>query len=113
MKTYSEEGEVLPFTAPSGGVTKGVPVLIGSIVVVPCVTAAEAALFSGLVRGVVSATKVGSQAWTVGAKVYWDSDPGYMTTTSSGNQLCGVAVVAVGSGAGETTGVVRLDGVAR
>lgn len=113
MENFSQEGEVITLTAPAGGVTTGVPVLIGSLVVVPTVTAAEAAKFSALVTGVVSYTKTGSQAWTEGAKVYWDASPGEFTTTSSGNTLCGVAVVAVGSGAGETTGVVRLDGVAR
>jgi predicted RecA/RadA family phage recombinase len=113
MKTFSEEGEVLAFTAPGGGVTKGVPYLIGSLVVVPVHTAAEGARFSGLVRGVVSFTKTGSQAWTEGCKVYLDVSPKEFTTSAGGNTLCGVAVVATGSGAGELTGVVRLDGVVR
>jgi len=113
MKNYSEEGEILPFTAPSGGVVKGLPYLIGSLVVVACVTAAEGAMFSGIVRGVVSYTKTGSQAWTEGCKVYLDVSPREFTTSAGGNTLCGVAVVATGAGAGETTGVVRLDGVAR
>jgi len=113
MKTYVSAAEVQTFTAPSGGVVSGAPYLIGSLVVVALVTAAEGAQFSGLVRGVVSYTKTGSQAWTEGVKVYLDVSPREFTTTSGGNTLCGVAVVAVGAGAGETTGVVRLDGVAR
>ena len=91
----------------------GAPYLIGSLVVVALATVAETLPFSGLVRGVVSYTKTGSQAWTEGAKIYLDVSPREFTTTSGGNTLCGVAVVAVGAGAGETTGVVRLDGVAR
>ena len=113
MQNFSQEGEVVTFTAPSGGVVTGAPYLIGSLVVVALVTAAETVSFSGLVRGVVSYTKTGSQAWTEGAKIYLDVSPREFTTTSAGNTLCGVAVVAVGSGAGETTGVVRLDGLAR
>lgn len=113
MDNFSQEGEVVTLTAPGGGVTAGVPVLIGSLVVVPTVTAAATAQFSALVTGVVSYTKTGSQAWTEGAKIYWDVSPAEFTTSAGGNTLCGVAVVAVGSGAGETTGVVRLDGVAR
>lgn len=113
MKNYTEEGEVLPFTAPSGGVVSGAPYLIGSLVVVALTTAAATVMFSGLVRGVVSYTKTASQAWTEGAKIYLDVSPREFTTSSGGNTLCGVAVVAVGAGAGETTGVVRLDGVAR
>jgi len=113
MKTFSSEAEVITLTAPSGGVVSGAPYLIGSLVVVALQTVAQTLPFSALVRGVVSYTKTGTQAWTEGAKVYLDVSPREFTTTSSGNTLCGVAVVAVGAGAGETTGVVRLDGVAR
>jgi predicted RecA/RadA family phage recombinase len=113
MDNFVQEGEYVNFTAPAAGFVAGTPCLIGTIVVVPTVTAAVGVSVSCLVRGVVSGTKIGSQAWTEGAKVYWDSSPESFTTTSSGNHLCGVAVVAVGSGAGETTGVVRLDGVSR
>jgi predicted RecA/RadA family phage recombinase len=113
MQNFSHEGEVVPFTAPTGGVVSGAPYLIGSLVVVALATVAETLPFSGLVRGVVSYTKPGSQAWTEGAKIYLDVSPREFTTSAGGNTLCGVAVVAVGAGAGETTGVVRLDGVAR
>ncbi len=61
--------------------------------------------------GVFELPKVGSQAWTVGVKVYWTSG-GAATTTASGNTLIGTAFAAVGSGAGETLGKVRLGIVA-
>lgn len=64
-------------------------------------------------RGVFELTKVGSQAWAVGAVVYWDDTNKRCTTTASGNMLIGAAVEAVGSGSGETLGKVRLNGVAR
>lgn len=113
MKTYAQPSEVQTFTAPSGGVVSGAPYLIGSLVVVALVTAAEAVQFSALVRGVVSYTKTASQAWAEGEKVYLDVSPREFTTTSSGNTLCGVAAAVVAGGAGDTTGKVRLDGVAR
>jgi predicted RecA/RadA family phage recombinase len=113
MKTYAQPGEVIELTAPVGGFTTGVPILIGSLVVVPLVTVLATVKASCLVRGVVSYTKTASQAWTEGMKVYWDADPGCFNSSAGGNTLCGVAVVATGAGAGETTGVVRLDGVAR
>ncbi|MFD2855403.1 DUF2190 family protein [Seohaeicola zhoushanensis] len=62
--------------------------------------------------GVFELPKVGSQAWTVGAKVYWDDTNKVCTTTATANTLIGVAYEAVGSGAGETLGKVRLNGTA-
>ena len=113
MDNFRQEAEVVTLTAPSGGVTAGLPYKIGSLVVVACITAAEGAQFTAIAAGVVSGPKTGSQAWTEGVKVYLDESPREFTTSSGGNTLCGVAGAAVGSGAGETTGYVRLDGVAR
>jgi predicted RecA/RadA family phage recombinase len=109
--SYQQPGDVLEFTAPTGGVTKGVPVMIGNLPVIPLDTAAEAAVFRGMATGVHSMPKAASQAWTVGAIVYLDNTNHVATTTSTSNFRLGVAVVAVGSGGGETTGVVRLNGI--
>lgn len=113
MKNYVAPGEVLTFTAPVGGVVSGTAYKIGDIVVIATVTADAAAFFAGLVVGIISYTKPGSQAWAEGVKVYWDDSAKKFTTTSSSNTLVGVAAEAVGAGAGETTGKIRLDGVAR
>ena len=51
----------------------------------------------------------GSQAWTVGAKVYWDDTNKRCTTVATDNTLIGVAVEAVASGASDTIGRVRLN----
>ena len=69
--------------------------------------------FVGQITGVVNVTKTGSQAWAEGAVVYWDDTAKDFTTTASGNLRAGCAVVATGAGAGETAGVVRLNGIAR
>ena len=61
--------------------------------------------------GVFDITKVGSQAWTVGAKVYWDDTNKRCTTVATDNTLIGVAVEAVAGGAGDTIGRVRLNAV--
>jgi predicted RecA/RadA family phage recombinase len=55
-------------------------------------------------------TKAASQAWTVGAAIYWDNTAKVCTTVSAGNTKIGVAVAAVGNGVGETIGRVRLNG---
>jgi len=113
MINYVQPGDVLEFTAPSGGVTAGTPKMIGQILVIPTVTAAVNVRFNGMVVGVFRVTKVGSQAWTEGAVVFWDAGNSRFTTSGAGNFQAGIAVEAVGSGASETTGVVRLDGIAR
>lgn len=109
--SYISQGDVLTLTAPSGGVTVNVPVLIGRMLVIPKNTVAETLAFDGIARGVVSVPKVGSQAWTEGANVYWDDTNKYFTTTATSNQYAGVAVAAVGSGAGATTGTILLNGI--
>lgn len=109
--SFQQPGDVLEFTAPTGGVTKGVPVLIGAAIVIPEDTVAQTLPFRGALVGVHSVPKVGSQAWSVGDIVYLDSGNSRFTKTSAGGYRAGVAVEAVGAGAGETTGKVRLNGV--
>lgn len=111
MKTYGQEGEVIALTAPSGGVVSGVAYLIGSLVVIALVTAAETVQFSALVCGVATVAKTTSQTWSEGQKLHYVSATKAFSTSSGGNTLCGVATKAAGSG--DTTGSLRLDGVAR
>lgn len=113
MKNFIQPGDVLDLTAPLGGVVSGGVYQIGQLLVVAGISASAGDAFTGKVTGVFSVTKVGSQAWTVGALVYWDDGNTRFTTDPTGNLLAGHAVEAVGAGAGETTGVVRLDGAAR
>ena len=108
---YVEAGEVLPLTAPSGGVVKGTPYKIGSLIVIALFSAAQTESFSALTKGVATVPKATGQTWSEGAKLYWDDSAKKFTTTSSANTLAGVATVAAGSS--DTTGKIRLDGVAR
>lgn len=112
MKNYKQPGDALNFIAPSGGVTSGVPVKIGAMLVIPVASADQTETFSGQVVGCFECTKVGSQAWAVGDVVYWDNSNSRFTKTSAtGLFRAGVAASVVGAGAGETLGTVRLDGV--
>jgi predicted RecA/RadA family phage recombinase len=58
-----------------------------------------------------AAPKVGSQAWTVGDKLYWDNGNTRFTKTAQGSEAIAVAAGVVGSGAGLTTGDVILLGI--
>lgn len=111
MKNFKAAGDMFPFTASGADVASGEGVLQGSLFGVAAGAVADGE--SGVMKttGVFELPKVGSQAWTVGAKVYWTSG-GNATTTASGNTYIGVAYAAVGSGAGETLGQVRLNGTA-
>lgn len=109
MKNYVQPGDVLTLNAPYD-VASGAGFLVGSLFAVATYAATSGAEVEGATTGVVDLVKVGSQAWTVGAKIYWDNTAKACTTTSSGNTLIGAAVKAVGSGAGETVGRVRLNG---
>jgi len=113
MINFHQPGDVVTLTAPSGGVVSGRFYKIGSLLVCATADVAQTLPFEGKTTGVFRVTKVGSQAWTEGLIVYWDTGNARFTSTSGGNQQAGVALEAVGAGAGETTGLVRLDGIAR
>lgn len=111
MKNYVSSGATLTITA-GADIASGAGVLVGSLFGVAAGAIANGADGTINLTGVYDLPKVGSQAWTVGAKVYWDAANARCTTVASGNTLIGVAAREVGSGAGETTGRVRLNGTA-
>jgi predicted RecA/RadA family phage recombinase len=110
MKNYLEPGNVLTFTAPGGGVTSGVAVLIGALVVIPATTAAAGEEFKGALEGVYenqAKTDGAGTAWTVGAPLYFDSATNEFTYVQSATaRRAGVAVAAAADGA--VTGTVKL-----
>ncbi|EBA08944.1 DUF2190 family protein [Sagittula stellata] len=109
MKSYVQDGDKVVVAAPRA-LTSGEGALVGSMFGVAEGDAESGADVVLVTTGVVDIAKVGSQAWTVGAKVYWDNTNFRTTTVVSSNTLIGVAMAAVGSGAGDTTGQVRLNG---
>lgn len=110
MKNFVQVGNVIDVPSPRA-VKSGDAVAIGAIVGVAAMDYASGAQGQFNVTGIYDFPKAASQAWTVGAKVYWDDTAKVMTTTAGGI-LAGVAVLAVGGTAGETTGRVRLNGTA-
>lgn len=109
MKNYVQPGDVISVAAPYD-VASGAGALVGTLFGVAQAAAANGAAVELVTRGVFDLAKAGSQAWTVGAAIYWDNTNKVCTTTSSGNTLIGKAVAAVANGAGDTIGRVRLDG---
>ncbi len=109
MKNYVQPGATLTLTAPYA-VTSGDGLLVGSIFGVAAGDASSGGTVEAALTGVFDLTKIGSQAWTVGAKVYWDDTNKRCTTVATDNTLIGVAVEAVAGGAGDAVGRVRLNG---
>lgn len=113
MKNFLSQGNTLQWTNDTGSdVASGDGVVVGTIFGVAAGDIANGETGILNLVGVYELPKTGTQAWTVGAAIYWDATPGEATTVASGNPLIGVAVEAVGSGAGETLGKVRLNGIA-
>jgi predicted RecA/RadA family phage recombinase len=108
MKNYVQPGNTIPLTAPYD-VASGDGLLVGSIFGVATGAALNSEAIEAALVGVFDLKKVGSQAWAVGDKIYWDNTAKETTKTTTSNTLIGVAIEAVGSGAGETIGRVRLN----
>lgn len=110
MQNYSQPGDVVTFTAPSGGVVSGTPVQIGQVLAIPTVSAAQTLPFAALIRGVIVGSKVSAQVWTEGAVIYWDNSAKLFTTVATSNISVGHAAAAAANPT--ATGSVNLHGIA-
>ncbi len=110
MKNYIQPGENMTLTAPYD-VLSGGGLLVGKIFGVASDAALNGTEVVAALTGIFELAKADSQAWTVGALIYWDNTNKVCTTTASGNSLIGVAAAAVASTAGLVKGLVRLNGI--
>lgn len=109
-KNFVQPGNDLDLTAPTGGVTSGVGVLIGRLWAVALTTAAAAAAFVGGTRGVWDLAKTSAQAWVAGDIIYWDNtNKRADNVPTAGFRRIGVAVAAAANPT--STGKVKLDPV--
>lgn len=110
MKNYVQPGENITLAAPYD-VASGAGVLVGSIFGVAQETVLSGADVVMVRRGVFELAKTSAQAWTVGAKIYWDDTAKACTTVSTSNTLIGAAAAAAANPS--DTGTVLLDGAVR
>lgn len=83
MKNYkSEEGGVVNFTAPAGGVVGGSPELIGDLLIVPHHDAAEGELASGMYRGEFELAKTAADAPGQFEAAYWNDGAAEITAAA-------------------------------
>ena len=109
MRNYIQPGHAITLLAPYD-VVSGAGLLVGSIFGVASHDAVSGAEIETQLTGVIDLAKVASQAWTAGAKVYWDNTAKNTTKTLTSNTLIGVATEAVAGGATDLIGRVRLNG---
>lgn len=110
MKNYIQPGKNLTLAAPEA-VASGRGLLVGGIFGIAQHDAASGADVTIALGGVVTHAKTEAQAWTLGAKLYWDNTNKVFTTAASGNTLVGAAAAVAANPS--TTGVVFLDGAIR
>lgn len=111
MKNFVSQGNTLEITA-AADIASGDGVLTGALFGVAAGDIATGATGIVNLTGVYDLPKKASQAWTVGAKIYWDDTEKHCTTAATDNTLIGAAVLAVGNTASEVVGRVRLNGTA-
>ena len=107
MKNFVQEGDILTVVAPAA-VLSGAGVLVGSIFGIAQTDAASGAEVAIKRKGVFTHAKTSAEAWTIGAKVYWDNTNKVFTTTATDNTLVGAAAAAATNPS--ATGTVLLDG---
>lgn len=104
---YIQHGSTLTLTAPRD-VDPDDGALVGSIFGVSLGTYASGDAGEFSTEGVHEIAKTSAQAWTVGAKVYWDNTGFVATTDSAAGQLIGTATEVADNPS--STGRVKLLG---
>jgi predicted RecA/RadA family phage recombinase len=104
---YVQPGKILSLAAPYDR-TSGQGALIGSFFGVALGTVLSGATGQFQADGVWTLPKLSAQAWTVGARIYWDNTNKWCTTVDTGNTLIGIATAVASNPS--STGVVRLNG---
>lgn len=105
MKNYVQQGATLTLPAPYD-VSSGDGALVGDLFGVASGDVLDTIDGEFQTEGVFDLTKLSAQAWTVGAKVYWDDTAKLCTTTVGSNTLIGYAVLAAANPSG--VGRVKL-----
>jgi len=106
---FIRPGITLTCTAPTGGVTSGVPVIIGGIPVVPLASALAGATFEGDTYGVWSLVKNSGETWVEGQTIYFDVANTRMSNDPSVGLPIGAAHFPAAASA-DVLGAVRLNG---
>lgn len=113
MQTYLGSGDSVDIVAPSGGVTSGSGVLVGThLFGVARRTAAQGETVALQLTGRVTLPKTSALAIAVGDLVYWVAGSGAVNRTATGNKLVGIAVSAAANPSPTVQVLLLPNGVA-
>ncbi|MFP7570396.1 DUF2190 family protein [Marivita sp. S2033] len=107
MKNYVQTGDNITIPA-TVAVTSGEVVIAGELIGVAAGDAGIGETVDLVTRGVFNMSKVGVDAFTIGAPVFYDEAVGLVTTEAAGNPEIGLAVTDAASASGAVN--VRLHG---
>lgn len=105
-KNFIQPGDTVTVAAPAA-VTSGAGVLVGSLFGIAQFDADNGADVEICTKGVYELPKTSAQAWTVGAKIYWDGSKCTTADGSGANTLIGHAMAIAANPS--ATGIVRLS----
>lgn len=109
MKNFIQPGDVVTVIAPTGGVSSGDGVIVGSLFGIAAKTAAQGESVELATTGVYDLPKLSSAVITAGARVSWDTAGKQVVLPDEDMYPIGIALIAAGNGI--TTVRVRLDGI--
>lgn len=107
MKNFIQPGDTLTLVAPYTCLA-GQGALVGAIFGVAKSDVLVGVAGEFMVEGVFEITKVGSQAWTQGQRIFWDNTNKRCTSVATAGQFIGTCTEAVGVGAGVVLGRVAI-----
>jgi len=110
MATIHDFSGVISVTVPTGGVTEGTVLDIGTMICLPLETAAAGATARVLVLNAITGKRINAVkkqagtgfAWSKGQNLYWNASGDQYTVSSTGNVLAAIAADAAAAAA--TTG---------
>jgi len=111
-RNFVQSGSQIEVVAPTGGVTSGVGVLVGTTFGVALVTAVAGVTVAIGTDGVWDLLKLNTEVWIVGDKIFWDNTNARATNVpTAGCRMIGNATAAAANPS--TAGRVRLgEGIA-
>jgi predicted RecA/RadA family phage recombinase len=107
MNNQTAKGDAVNVTL-GANISSGAGLLVGSMFGIAAISGVSGDVIPLYLKGVYTMPKVSTQAWTVGATIYWDNSAKNCTTTVGSNTKIGVAVAAAANPS--STGSVRLNG---
>ena len=104
---FVKHGDEIPYPNTSGStIAVNTPVLVGDVVGVALTDIPNNTTGTLQLAGVADLPKKTGEAWTIGAKVYWDDSAKNFTTTATSNTCAAWAYQAQASG--DTVGRLKL-----